>query len=182
MTHTKPSTLRSIIIGIALTVNSVAASATANYLFTETIGGHYLSLSFAGTLSANEVDVTYVSSISIDNRSWTGYPPVFTGFQFKPFDSKYPAVIGTTPHGISNLYVTLDGATYLAWSPAPATTIIHAPVTAGIDASYLNSTSTNWHVSAVPEPDEYAMMLLGFGMAGYQVKRKQKRKSAPLAA
>ncbi len=27
----------------------------------------------------------------------------------------------------------------------------------------------------VPEPEEYAMMLLGFGMVGFQVKRKQQR-------
>ena len=30
-------------------------------------------------------------------------------------------------------------------------------------------------VAAVPEPEEYAMMLLGFGMVGYQIKRKQKK-------
>jgi hypothetical protein len=37
--------------------------------------------------------------------------------------------------------------------------------------------ASNWQLSAVnpiPEPDEWAMMLLGFGMAGYQIKRKQK--------
>jgi hypothetical protein len=28
-------------------------------------------------------------------------------------------------------------------------------------------------LAAVPEPEEWAMMLLGFGMVGYQVKRKQ---------
>jgi hypothetical protein len=29
--------------------------------------------------------------------------------------------------------------------------------------------------AAVPEPEEYAMMLLGFAMVGYQIKRKQKK-------
>ena len=32
----------------------------------------------------------------------------------------------------------------------------------------------NLMVTAVPEPEEYGMMLLGFGMVGYQIKRKQK--------
>ena len=37
---------------------------------------------------------------------------------------------------------------------------------------------SNWrtyNVAAVPEPEEYGMMLLGFGMVGYQIKRKQKQ-------
>lgn len=29
--------------------------------------------------------------------------------------------------------------------------------------------------SSIPEPEEYAMLLLGFGMVGYQVKRKRSR-------
>jgi hypothetical protein len=36
-------------------------------------------------------------------------------------------------------------------------------------------------VAAVPEPEEYGMLLLGFGLVGYQIKRKQ-RKSAQLMA
>lgn len=32
-------------------------------------------------------------------------------------------------------------------------------------------------VVAVPEPEEYMMLLLGFGLVGFQVKRKQKRLS-----
>jgi hypothetical protein len=32
--------------------------------------------------------------------------------------------------------------------------------------------------SVVPEPEEYGMMLIGFGMVGWQVKRKQ-RKALP---
>lgn len=32
-------------------------------------------------------------------------------------------------------------------------------------------------ITSLPEPEEWAMMLLGFGMIGYQVKRKQRGKS-----
>jgi hypothetical protein len=37
------------------------------------------------------------------------------------------------------------------------------------------------NVHAVPEPEEWAMMLLGFGLVGYQIKRKQ-RKALPAVA
>jgi hypothetical protein len=37
------------------------------------------------------------------------------------------------------------------------------------------------NAAPVPEPEEWAMMLLGFGMVGWQIKRKQ-RKPAPTAA
>ena len=45
---------------------------------------------------------------------------------------------------------------------------------------YNNSytTYTSAYVYSVPEPEEWAMMLLGFGMVGWQVKRK-KMKAAP---
>jgi hypothetical protein len=44
-----------------------------------------------------------------------------------------------------------------------------------------NFMTTRSCVGVVPEPDEYAMMLLGFGMVGWQIKRKQ-RKAEPAAA
>ena len=44
-----------------------------------------------------------------------------------------------------------------------------------------NTSIDNVTVTAVPEPEEYAMMLLGFGMVGHQIKRKQ-RKAAPAIA
>jgi hypothetical protein len=40
-----------------------------------------------------------------------------------------------------------------------------------------NFIASNWHLSSVnpiPEPEEWAMMLAGFGMVGYQIRRKQK--------
>jgi hypothetical protein len=45
----------------------------------------------------------------------------------------------------------------------------------------VNNFMTTGTVNLVPEPDEYAMMLLGFGMVGWQIKRKQ-RKAEPAAA
>jgi hypothetical protein len=53
--------------------------------------------------------------------------------------------------------------------------------------AYLNIHSTLFpggeirgFLAPVPEPEEWAMMLLGFGIVGYQIKRKQ-RKAAPAA-
>ena len=42
----------------------------------------------------------------------------------------------------------------------------------GTSGNYLVSISEN--TAPVPEPEEYAMMLLGFSMVGYQVRRKRK--------
>jgi len=50
-----------------------------------------------------------------------------------------------------------------------------------LTASDVANIAGNPFAPPVPEPEEYMMMLLGFGMVGYQIKRKQ-RKAAPTAA
>jgi len=50
-----------------------------------------------------------------------------------------------------------------------------------LTASDVANIAGNPFAPSVPEPEEYIMMLLGFGMVGYQIKRKQ-RKAAPAAA
>ena len=50
-----------------------------------------------------------------------------------------------------------------------------------LTASDVANIAQNPFVPAVPEPEEYMMMLLGFGMVGWQVRRKQ-RNAAPTAA
>ena len=43
------------------------------------------------------------------------------------------------------------------------------PVSAPTDGSYLDNTSV---MAAVPEPESYAMMLLGLGLLGFMARRK----------
>ena len=53
--------------------------------------------------------------------------------------------------------------------------------TGGTGASLADQRITSFTLSPVPEPEEWAMMLLGFGMVGYQIKRKQKKAAAAVA-
>ena len=54
-------------------------------------------------------------------------------------------------------------------------------LTAGEQVTFLTQTTTffghfvgvNLAIAAVPEPEEWAMMLVGFGIVGFQIRRKQ---------
>jgi len=100
---------------------------------------------------------------------------------------------GIKTYGNYNTYVTID---INASNPLLGPTSLN-PISAasGAPDSLMGQTTMAWHtnalsgsygtmgngrplsltVAAVPEPEEYAMMLLGFGMVGYQIKRKQKK-------
>ena len=61
------------------------------------------------------------------------------------------------------------------------TDLVNVKFIQGFNPSSTAYQFNNIVVNAVPEPEEYAMMLLGFGMVGYQIKRKQ-RKTTPAVA
>ncbi len=110
---------------------------------------------------------------------------------FKP--SGYNYATGIMAYGNGNAYVTIDvnasnpllGPTSLnpvsAASGAPdsmmgkMTMAWHTDALTGSFGNMGNGQPISLTVAAVPEPEEYAMMLLGFGMVGYQIKRKQKK-------
>jgi hypothetical protein len=49
---------------------------------------------------------------------------------------------------------------------------VHTP--AGY-VDYYNGTynASNWHITAVPEPESYALMLAGLGLLGFMARRKK---------
>ncbi len=85
-----------------------------------------------------------------------------------------------------NAYVTINvklGSTLTA--PADLSKLAYGDCTAGgmmgnacmtghVLGGTMDATPFSETIQAVPEPEEYAMMLLGFGLVGYQLKRKQK--------
>ena len=98
---------------------------------------------------------------------------------FNLYDSTRTSVVATgsfAPNGPKFF------AALLTAEPLAAGTIYSLGV--GYNALGSNPTGNNWSASLstapVPEPEEWAMMLVGTGLVGYQVRRKQNglRKSA----
>jgi len=106
----------------------------------------------------------------------------------------YDYTQGQNTNGNSNAYATID---FNAGNPTLGATSLNLLSYADCTAGGLMGTACmTGHVGggtmmatplsevitvAVPEPEEYGMMLLGFGLVGYQLKRKQ-RKSAQFMA
>lgn len=84
-------------------------------------------------------------------------------------DSKsFAALLNTSAVGLFNAQYVLNLSDFNVGGNAASNTLNHYQLT-------LNLTG---NVAAVPEPEEYAMLLLGFGMVGFQVRRKQQQLSA----
>ena len=83
-----------------------------------------------------------------------------------------PGVIYSTSFSVNT-----TGPTYIAfnWNNITSVTFSSAGGTsAGYHGGGKHFALDNLTVTAVSEPEEYGMMLLGFGMVGYQIKRKKK--------
>ena len=75
------------------------------------------------------------------------------------------AVSGSTP---GSYFANLDAVTLAADPQIYTLKVVGNAVSAG--SSYSGSVA----IEAVPEPEEWAMMLVGAGLVSYQVRRKQK--------
>jgi hypothetical protein len=97
----------------------------------------------------------------------------FTDGANNPFGTTGLKYLGSVLNSSGKSSITYDLITNIAVNQHLTLLIGGAHGTAG---NYLVSISEN--TAPVPEPEEYAMMLLGFGMVGYQIKRKQKQMAA----
>ena len=79
-----------------------------------------------------------------------------------------PGSVSTLPAGNGSFYATL-----LTYSPLVAGHAYSIEVN-GVAKSANGNYSLSLSTAPVPEPEEWAMMLVGAGLVGYQVRRKQK--------
>jgi len=81
-------------------------------------------------------------------------------------DSKsFAALLNTSALGLFNAQYILNLSDWNPGGTAAGSTLNNYQLTLNLAGN----------VAAVPEPEEYAMMLLGFGMVGFQVRSKQQR-------
>jgi hypothetical protein len=97
----------------------------------------------------------------------------FTDGANNPFGTTGLKYLGSVLNSSGQSSITYDLVTNIAVNQHLTLIIGGAHGTAG---NYLVSISEN--TAPVPEPEEYAMMLLGFAMVGYQIQRKQKQMGA----
>ena len=119
-----------------------------------TLAGNIYNLSFSAAAVSGYTNTGDVSAGSLINQA---FAPSFSG---SFYNQTY------TPYSFT---FTATGSATLIMFQATGPNIQYGPVIDSVG------------VLSVPEPEEWAMMLLGFGMVGYQIKRKQK-KAAPAAA
>jgi hypothetical protein len=141
----------------------------------------------SGELRMGDVSAgTLPSSISINNTSsYNDYYTPFTYGSSLSFKLSFSGSALTSPNVSSFAFSLLDNA-----NPQAGLLTSNPDSTAfWIDVGKVNvgdnkTSLTNFGMlpgagsvvmAAVPEPEEYAMMLMGAGMVAFQVKRKQKR-------
>ena len=149
-------------------------SATVKYddtLHTLQVGVTFSGLT--GTTTASHIHCctpvanSGTASVATQTPTFTGFP---TGVKAGTYDNTFDL---TSASSWRALFITANGGT-----PASAETAFAAGLATG--KAYLNIHSTLYpggeirgFLAPVPEPEEWAMMLLGFGLVGYQIKRKQ---------
>ena len=150
-------------------------SATVKYddtLHTLQVGVTFSGLT--GTTTASHIHCctpvanSGTASVATQTPTFTGFP---TGVKAGTYDNTFDL---TSASSWRALFITANGGT-----PASAETAFAAGLATG--KAYLNIHSTLYpggeirgFLAPVPEPEEWAMMLLGFGLVGYQIKRKQR--------
>jgi hypothetical protein len=162
-------------------VSTGTGSATVKY--DDTLHTLQVAVTFSG-LSGNTTASHIHCCTSVANSGNAGVAtqtPTFTLFPTGVTAGTYNHTFDLTLASSWNAaFITTQGGTV-----GSAETAFAAGLATG--EAYLNIHSTLYprgeirgFLAPVPEPEEWAMMLLGFGIVGYQIKRKQ-MKAAPAA-
>ena len=148
--------------------------------------------------------ITYVADTSAVGIKWITKPnDYFGGQSADKIQAKLPELFGASSSPLPNLVGQIDSGTGNNDSKTNFGTTFTNPTSfqylsvhfgsnslvfdfgstvgtndfklKGLPNGFSNYRAFGTIAAPVPEPEEYAMMLLGFGMVGYQIKRKQKQ-------
>lgn len=141
---------------------------------------HSLSIPYGG--ASTFVGVTFTSPLTgLYNISGQAWDAEFSGRNANWTLSVNGQLVAEYTNGVYGLYRN-DAAAQFSNNVLAGKSLNGVNLAAGEQITFLTQTTTyygyfmgvNLTVAAVPEPEEWAMMLLGFGLVGFQVKRKQR--------
>jgi hypothetical protein len=179
-----------------LTVYTAVLSGANEVPANVSTGTGFATIKYNDTLHTLQVGVTFsglsgntsnshihccTSVANVGNAGVATQTPTFTlfpsGVKAGTYDHTFDLTLASSWNAA---FITAKGGTV-----ASAETAFAAGLATG--KAYLNIHSTLYpggeirgFLAPVPEPEEWALMLLGFGVVGFQIKRKQ-RMAAPMA-
>lgn len=168
---------------ITVSVAIAAASAYADtFDYSFSVNGTLITGSFEGVAAGNLLtNLSHVSarvnglailgsgSLSPIGQSRYGLAPGVASFDGKENNFMFISPEGS-PHGLTAGIEYVGSLTDVNIVAQPAS-YAHTGL---LDASEIASSPTGWSVTAVPEPETYALMLAGLGLIGAVTRRRKK--------
>ncbi len=172
------TTLVAALVALCLQTNALAAD-TASYTITGSANNWTLDFTFTNGIGSNNLDIYFVG-VDIPDGSFVSAPANWTnfggymGYNITPFNygASIPDMIqnGESVSGFKFLSTASNAPTSINWFAYH-----YDWVNGGAQGNPVEfGTAT---VSAVPEPETYAMLLAGLGVMG-AVARRRKAKQA----
>lgn len=173
--------IRLATLAFTLMTGAAAQASTFNFSYDFT-DGTAISGSFDGT--ANGDLVTGLSNISLllNGASLSSSPFRAYGFAANTGSPNLNAVVSFS--GLQSNFIFTDGSpdgstgSFFLAIPysSTSTSLVQFVTSAGMyvtDSAPGTNVQANWHVTSVPEPETYAMLLAGLGLLGVAARRRK---------
>jgi len=175
----KNKAFAALFVAMAFSGGSAQAHVLDLTAFTPNVG-----INGGASVSSNVAYLSATASLSGVVSGLTSFEWRFQTTDYLPYnDYSYVSFNGGTPITLSDV-ATVGNYGNSGWQTYNTATPFSGTVTFGVNNFMDNAVSSNLsvqNVTAVPEPEEYAMMMAGIPLVGWQIRRKQ-NKSAPVVA